>query len=232
MKNKVIFSVLFLVSVSLALGTVLAADAPANAPMQPVAQVSLGGSANASSQNNGNLSVNGQAKYEYNGEMMQNGSNYQQGERVMMLERVQNRFELRFGNYSINCTNCNLTQERVRAMDQNQSYNGSAQGPIRAMLSNGRNAEIKVMPDVASQVALNRLRLRVCNETNNCSIQLREVGSGNSTALAYQMNANTTAKVFGLFRTRANVQTQVNAETGDVLSTKRPWWSFMASWKN
>jgi len=33
---------------------------------------------------------------------------------------------------------------------------------------------IKIMPDVASEAALSRLRLRVCNETNNCTIELKD----------------------------------------------------------
>ena len=237
MKNKYLFSVLLVVSISLALGQVMAADAPLGAQMQINAQIGSGTNASA----NVGANYNGEnSDVEYNGNLaMHDGNQNQERAREMSLEHVENHYELRFGNYSINCANCNLTQARVMTM--NQSLNGSVNGSmgengsgqfIRATLSNGKNADIKIMPDKASEVALNRLRLRVCNETTNCSIELKEVGEGNQTRLAYNVDANATAKVFGIFKAKANVATQVDAETGDVISTKRPWWSFMASWKN
>lgn len=85
------------------------------------------------------------------------------------------------------------------------------------------------MPNVASVRALARLRLKVCNETRNCSIELKEVGEGNKTRLVYEARARKTFKVLWLFKNREQVRTQIDAETGEVVSTKRPWWAWMAS---
>ena len=132
----------------------------------------------------------------------------------MLLEKIHNRIQLRSGNFSADC-DCNLTQEQ----DQNRTrfYTG---------LSNGRNAEIKIMPDTASETALARLRLKLCE---NCTIELKETGKGNESRLTYELKTQKRARFLGLFRTRMQVQAQVDAENGEVIQVKRPWWSFLAS---
>ena len=84
------------------------------------------------------------------------------------------------------------------------------------------------MPNVAAEKAMEQLKLNVCSEENNCSLELKEVGKGNETKLAYEVKVQTQAKFLGLFNTQMKVQTQVDAETGEVIQTKRPWWSFLA----
>lgn len=149
---------------------------------------------------------------EFNGEPRE-GNEF--GETVR-LSGEGDRVRLQAGNYSVNCEGCNLSQE----MKENKLM-------IKAKLSNGRNAEIKVMPNTASETALNRLRLKVCAE--NCTIELKEVGNGNETRLAYKLNATKDAKVFGLFKAKANVEAQVDAETGEVITSKKPWWLAVSS---
>jgi len=112
----------------------------------------------------------------------------------------------------------NITQEKV----QNRTR-------LNVALSNGRNAEIKIMPDTASETALTRLRLRVCNESNNCTIQLKEVGMGNQTRAAYEMQIERHSRILGIFAKKMQVQTQVDAENGEVIQTRKPWWAFLAS---
>lgn len=140
-----------------------------------------------------------------------------QGEQ-MNLERVQNRMQLRVGEFKADC-DCNLSQEQV----QNRTR-------LYAGLSNGRNAEIKVMPDIASETALQRLRLRNCN--GECEIELKEVGRGEQSKLAYEIKTQKRAKFLGLFGTEMSVQAQVNAENGELIRVNKPWWSFLASEEN
>jgi len=69
---------------------------------------------------------------------------------------------------SVDCPLCSqMTEERLQ--------NGTQ---FYAKLSDGRNAEIKIMPDTASQTALQRLNLKNC--TDDCSIELKEANIGNS----------------------------------------------------
>lgn len=107
--------------------------------------------------------------------------------------------------------------------------NSAGSTKFKVKLSNGRDAEIKIMPNTASETALARLRLNVCSEENNCTIVLKETGRGDDVRVSYEMKAEKKMKVLGLFRAKANVVANVDAETGEVISVKRPWWAFLAT---
>lgn len=106
------------------------------------------------------------------------------------------------------------------------------QNIIRATQSNGIKSEIKIMPDVASKIALDRLELKVCSEENNCTIELKEVGKGEQTQIVYEFKIQRDSKILGLFKKQMNVLIQVNAENGKIISTEKPWWAFLASEKD
>ncbi len=139
------------------------------------------------------------------------------------MKRIQNqtkkeiRKEIKIGNKSIKVKG-NLT---ININNQTRK--------IRVRMSNGKNAEIKVMPEKASERALERLRLKVCNESNNCSIELKEVGEGNQTKAAYEVRVRRKAKFLGIFKTRMEVSVDVDAETGEVIKIKKPWWAFLVT---
>jgi hypothetical protein len=120
-------------------------------------------------------------------------------------------------------TGLNLTAEDI---------NGTLGHILRVYLSNGAHAEVKVMPDRASEVALKRLRAK-CEE-RNCSVELKEVGYGpnNRTRVAYEVKTEKDARILFIFGKKMFVSAQVDAETGDVLVVKKPWWAFMAKEKN
>jgi len=86
-------------------------------------------------------------------------------------------------------------------------------------LSNGRNAEIKIMPETASAKAIERL-----GELNFTMI-LKEVGNDN---VVYELTGNKQGKFLGIFKIMGKVKAQVDAETGNVKVIK-PWWNFLAS---
>lgn len=88
--------------------------------------------------------------------------------------------------------------------------------------SNGRNSEIKIMPDTASERAIARLGELGFN------ITLKEVGSGNSSKAVYEATAEKQGKFLGLFKVNAKVSAEIDAETGEVISVHKPWWSFLA----
>lgn len=151
-------------------------------------------------------------------ERLQAGEELRVGERVM-LKRINGEMEMREGNGSPVKTKLQLNNE------------GNA-SKLKIKLSNGRNAEVKIMPETASIRALERLRLKNCNETvNNCTIQLREVGQGNMTRAVYEARVKKAFRVFGMFKAEREVLTQIDAETGEEVMTRRPWWSWMASEK-
>ena len=139
------------------------------------------------------------------------------GKKIRIEAENENRVKIKSNNVSAECE-CEIEQEQV----QNKTK-------LKVKLSNGRNAEIKVMPDTASETALARLRLRNCVEEEGCVIELKEVGKGNQTRAAYELKTQRQSKILGLFRARMQVQAQVDAESGEIIRTRKPWWAFLAS---
>jgi hypothetical protein len=97
---------------------------------------------------------------------------------------------------------------------------------LKTLLSNGRWAEVKIMPNKISERALEILGAK-CEE-RNCTIELKEVGIGNKTQLAYELSTEKNSKVLLLFKKKMSLVAQVDAETGQVISAKKPWWAFLA----
>lgn len=147
---------------------------------------------------------------------LNSGTYFNQEGKEMQIS-VNNGVRLIVGNIEARST-MNVTQSQ----EQNRTR-------LHVQLSNGANAEIKVMPDTASETAIARLQLVQCNESNNCTIELKEVGSSNQTKVAYEVQAQKEAKVLGLFRTQMQVEAQVDAETGEIIREGKPWWAFLAS---
>jgi hypothetical protein len=165
----------------------------------------------------------------------------QEEDSVMVRERIQTRVNVgeRLDIRRVNGSRIAVelrTGERLRIHANNFSadtrLNLSQNGTmLRTRLSNGRNAEIKVMPDVVAEMALKRLRLKNCNETsNNCTIELKEVGNNrnNETNLRYELQVERHYKILGLFKAKAKERVEIDAETGEVENQNRVWWRFMA----
>ena len=139
------------------------------------------------------------------------------GDQIRVRELAQNRFEFTFGNHSA----------RTELEVEEETEGNRTKFKIK--LNNGRNAEIKIMPNVASATALARLRLKNCNESRNCSIELKEVGQGNKSRLVYEAKARKTFRIWGFIKNHEEVRTRIDAETGEEIDVKRPWWAWMAS---
>ena len=165
-----------------------------------------------------NIDAINQQTQDQNRVQVQDGTHVGEGGQELKIQtQANNRIKLEVGGVSAEC-DCEMKQEKVQ--DKTELY---------AELSNGKNVEIKIMPDTASEKALERLRLKVCSEENNCTIELKEVGQGNKTKLAYEVKARKKAKMLGLFKIRMRVESQVDAETGEIIRTARPWWFFLTT---
>lgn len=100
---------------------------------------------------------------------------------------------------------------------------------FKVNLSNGFQKEVKIMPKTASERAIERLKMKNCNESEGCTIELKEVGRNNDTRVAYEVKAQKEARFLGLFKTKMQVNAKVDAETGEVIQSNKPWWAFLAS---
>ncbi|NMB67040.1 hypothetical protein GYA25_03200 [Candidatus Woesearchaeota archaeon] len=225
MKKIFLMSILFLLVTSLILAV------PAN-PRNPNVNNNVSNPLVQDNQNIGNNVNNNLEAQTQNKALEQN-----------LMEKRMERIMLREGNY----TDVNGQRLQVRSIEGELKELRGNRTQIRTQLrietetdeqnrtrlrvnfSNGKNAEIKIMPDVASQRALERLRLKNCNSTENCTIELKEVGNGNQTKVVYELQTRKETRILGLFKARMNVEAQVDAETGEVIQAKRPWWAFLSS---
>lgn len=119
----------------------------------------------------------------------------------------------------------NGTAEAKTEMKMTQQQDGN-QTKTYAELSNGMKAEVKVMPDTASEKALEVLGAK-CEETG-CQIELKEVGKGEETKAAYEIKAQKQVKVLGFIKTKMRTQAQIDAGTGEIVRTRNAWWGFLA----
>jgi len=140
-----------------------------------------------------------------------------EGNEIKVSEMAQNKLRLRVKDVDADCE-CNLTREV-----------GNNKTILRIRLSNGTDEEIKIMPNTASERALERLRLKNCSAENNCTLTLKEVGKGNETRLAYEVQIERHSRILGIFSAKMPTTTEVDAENGEVLRVKKPWWAFIAT---
>ena len=78
--------------------------------------------------------------------------------------------------------------------------------------------EVKIMPDTASQKAINILELK-----KDIEIELKNTGKP-----TYEIIGMKEVRLFGFIKTEMPIKTEVNGETGNIENTERPWWSFLA----
>lgn len=134
------------------------------------------------------------------------------GEYIQIIKGEKNKTRIKEGNFSVDC-DCNLSQEK----ENNKTK-------LKIKLSNGKNSEIKIMPETASENAIQKLMIKNCNLENNCTIVLKEVGKNETAKAVYEMQIEKRARVFGVFKIRVQARAQVDAETGEV-KIKKPWWA-------
>lgn len=85
------------------------------------------------------------------------------------------------------------------------------------MVTSTGSKEIKVMPDTASEVALNQLKLK------EYEIELKDVGKP-----VYEIQGTKEVRILGFISATMSINSQIDANSGVVLQTNKPWWSFLA----
>ncbi len=94
---------------------------------------------------------------------------------------------------------------------------------LKANLSNGNKQDIKIMPDRASEIALEKLRIK------NFTIELKEVGKDDDLKAVYVAEGNEGGKFLGIFKVKLKLEAQIDSETGEVINFDRPWWAFLVA---
>jgi hypothetical protein len=150
-------------------------------------------------------------------------------------EKLRERGELRFEDKDLRIQELPEEQRALIAGKINaktglaltaDTLEGSLGGHLRAELSNGKFAEVNVMPDKAAAIALYRMRAN-CPEST-CSVALKEVGEGDEKKLAYEIETEQESS-FLFFKRKIAVRAEVDAETGKIIRTHKPWWAFFTN---
>lgn len=92
-------------------------------------------------------------------------------------------------------------------------------------LPDGRNVTLKILPERAAERARERLG------EMNYTLELKQttITKGNETKVVYEVVGEKPGKFLGLFKTKGKMMTTVDAETGEIVKVKKPWWGFLAS---
>ncbi len=93
---------------------------------------------------------------------------------------------------------------------------------LKARLSNGNEQEIKIMPDRASEIAIEKLK------SKNFNVELKEVGEGENLKAIYIAKVDENGRLLGLFKVRLKSEAQIDSETGEIISLEKSWWNFLA----
>jgi hypothetical protein len=144
--------------------------------------------------------------------------------------KITNEYTNQMGEKTANQTQ--EMQRRFENLSGDKNFNFTFEAnKTKLRLKDGRDFEIKIMPETASLKAIAALRVHNCNESNNCTIELKETGTGNNTRLNYEAQIERHYKLLGLFQVKANESARIDAESGNTTSSK-PWWSFLATSSN
>ena len=99
-------------------------------------------------------------------------------------------------------------------------------------LENGEYLDAQITREQAQDQI--RFRIRERFRIQNCScenIQIVELGDQYQRRVAYQVNEEIEGKIFGLFKKKVQVQVNMDIETGEIISMKKPWYMWMVSFR-
>ena len=97
---------------------------------------------------------------------------------------------------------------------------------LKAHLSNGKYAYIRILPAEASAIAQEKIKTN-CAETN-CTVELKERKINGELKAIYEVKIEKTAKLLGFIKMKEQVRVDIDPETGAVLDVHKPWWVFLA----
>ena len=98
-------------------------------------------------------------------------------------------------------------------------------GSPKIILSNGDETFLKITSEQAKTKASSELEI---NDCSNCTVELVEIKANGENRAAYKVTTYKKSKMFGIFRTNMDVSANIDIQTGEVISVKKPWWTFLS----
>jgi hypothetical protein len=78
--------------------------------------------------------------------------------------------------------------------------------------------EVKIMPDTASEKAIQTQQIN-----KEITVELKDTGKP-----IYEVSGKKQVKLFGLFKKEMLIKSEIDGNTGEVISVKKPWWNFFS----
>jgi hypothetical protein len=107
------------------------------------------------------------------------------------------------------------TNLRIRETENQSGFN--------ITLPDGIEKNIRIMPEQASIKAREMLKSR------NIEIELKEKVHKNIPRVVYNIQANKSGRFLGIFKTKVRTEAEIDAETGELIEFKKPWWAFLVT---
>lgn len=147
--------------------------------------------------------------------LAKNGDNYGKGNSLITGSAVED-------------DGSNIVRERIRFKDgefeiRTRLRVEGDEDNLSTLTSDGRRHRIKINPEMAKA----RIRERWGNGLNISNISLEEVKHKNLPAVFYKIQTSHQGRFLGIFKMILKAETLVDAEEGEVLEIKVPWWAFL-----
>ena len=98
---------------------------------------------------------------------------------------------------------------------------------LEATTSDGEKHKLKVLPDEARQIIMERLK-----SLNITNLTLEEIKDRNIPRVIYNIESNKHGRFLGVFKLGLKVDSQVDPTTGEVIQVHRPWWGIFVIEQN
>jgi len=92
---------------------------------------------------------------------------------------------------------------------------------LGVITSDGKRHRLKVLPDRASEIAIEQLRAK------NFTIELKEILHKNIPRVIYNIEANKSGRFLGVFKLKMKIEGEIDSETGELIGINKPWWAFL-----
>jgi len=138
-------------------------------------------------------------------------------ERIVIVERDEDGIKKRIKIKRVDGTGEFEVETELEIDDE---FEGN-ESDLMALTSDGKKHRIKILPDRASEIAIERLK------SKNFTIELKEILHKNIPRVVYNIETNKNGKFLGVFKLKVKIEGEIDSETGEVLNINKPWWAFL-----
>lgn len=110
-----------------------------------------------------------------------------------------------------------IVQIKGENMTTNVTLYKGDNGKIYGVFRNNETKVVRMLPDQVREKIKEKIKAKLKNE----SVELNDEGN-------YEYTAEKESRLLGLFLVKTKVMARINAETGEVISVRNKWWSFLA----